>query len=106
MSTVLPGGLASNLFLVTFGTAGSQTLTATDTTDSLTVNASVNVVQGLGGLLGPSAPIAGPGGPGGQNDGGQNGPNPNAPTGASTNSATAANDPGEASTLAVKRLTS
>ncbi len=65
LSTVLPGGLASNLFLVTFGTSGSQTLTAGDSADMLTTNVSVNVTQGLGGIFGPGGPggLMGPAAP-------------------------------------------
>ncbi len=47
LASLLPGGVSSNLFAVVFGTAGPQTLTATDSADSLTGNATVNVLAGI-----------------------------------------------------------
>lgn len=54
LAAVTPGGAPSNLFVVVFGTGGPQTLTATDTTDSLTTSVTVNVVAGIIDPLGPA----------------------------------------------------
>jgi hypothetical protein len=63
-TNTVPGPFAPNLFLVTFGTAGTETLTATDSADSLSATANVTVVQTSGwGRPGGSAP-QGPSNPG------------------------------------------
>ncbi len=59
LAAVTALGAPSNLFIVVFGTTGSQSLTATDTTDSLTISISVNVTPGI--LDPPGGPKTPPG---------------------------------------------